>query len=135
MEIKMISKEITSTPINPFDQQAVSVIAYDINVDDNAVTCRLVDSDGKVIENKRVYRLDDMPFPLDDGEEDYLNGGEPKQEWKKDTIKLWMETRQEKDEEGNVDKSDPLYYTKSETADSLLEKVNAFLNPPEASDE
>ena len=119
----MITKEIISTPINPFDQQAASVVVYKVAREDNAITCQLVDSDGSVIEGKRVYKLDDSPFDLGDDEIKLVEGEKPTSSWLKATNQLWLDGQQSPDEDGNVSEDDPFYYASDATKSELLALV------------
>ena len=62
----MINKKITSKIINQSDQIAVSANIYDINLDDEVITCELVDADGNIFVRKRIFGFNRMPFELNE---------------------------------------------------------------------
>ena len=55
------SNEITKALINESDKKAVEIDIYDINDEDGVVTCRLLDTNRKVIAKKRVYEISNLP--------------------------------------------------------------------------
>jgi hypothetical protein len=61
VKVTTIKKKITKAIVNQADKNAVEIDIYDINDVDGVVTCRLLDADGKVITNKRVYEIDKIP--------------------------------------------------------------------------
>jgi len=135
----MIDKNITSTPSNPFDRGASSVIVTSVNKSDNAVFCKLVDSDGEVIESNRIFPLDSIPFSLTADEKSLLNGealsnswsaslkdkwsfanngykyGEPANSWTADEIKQYLSKHS-------------VSFTESEAKSSLLTKAKDKYN-------
>ena len=60
----MLNRQVTANIINQSDQKAVSVNIYDINLDDNVITCELVDKEGNIFVRKRIFGIDRMPFDL-----------------------------------------------------------------------
>ncbi len=55
-----INKSISMPIVNESDMKATRIEIYDINKEDNVVTCRLYDGD-RLVTGKRVYELDKLP--------------------------------------------------------------------------
>ena len=60
----MVNKKVVYKIINQSDQIAVSVNIYDINFDDEVITCELVDADDNIFVKKRIFGFNRMPFDL-----------------------------------------------------------------------
>jgi len=122
-----IDKNVTLPIINQSDQAAVRIEIWKINVEDRTVWARLYDKDYNLIVSNRVYAFDggykNIPITLLPDEIEYLDGQNPTEEWNIKTIKLWMDDRQAKDEDGKVSPDDPYYYEGDVIKDDLLSKV------------
>ena len=94
----------------------------DIKEEDNAVFCTLYDSD-KMLAHNRVFTLDNFPADLATDEKELVKGKEPTDKWKTKTIKLWLHSKQIKDEDGEVSKADQYYYPSDALKADLLEIV------------
>jgi hypothetical protein len=72
-KVTTITKKITKAIVNEADKNAVEIDIYDINDEDGVVTCRLLDTDGKVVATKRVYEINNLPCdPITDDEREVL---------------------------------------------------------------
>jgi len=118
-----LEKILTSKLVNQHDIPAVMARCYDINEGDNAITCDLYDDKGIQIARKRVLWLDRLPFALNIGEKEFIAGMEPNNTWEVDTIKLWLDSKQQKDEFGDVAADDPYKYKVGSTKTELLKIV------------
>lgn len=119
---------ITSTPVNQADQSASYFIATGIIPQDNTIVGDLYDATNKLVATKRVYSFagvhKNIPFAdLLEGEKGYLSGNVPDKAWEIKTIKLWLNDKQAKDEDGNVPKDDPFSYPEKATKGQLLELI------------
>ena len=78
----MLKKEITKEIKNVYDKKAANVEIVKIIEEDNAIICRLLDSDDNVMVHNRVYNLDDIPFSeIKADEKSFINGDEPDDTW------------------------------------------------------
>ena len=118
-----LEKAITKDIVNESDKTATRALCRDINEADNAITVDLFDESGNQIAHKRVYNLDDMPFSINTGEKELVAEKEPSDIWKVDTIKLWLDSKQTKDEDGKVVTGDPYKYNADAVKSELLEIV------------
>ena len=119
---------ITSLPVNQADQNATYLIATGIIPQDNTIIGDLYDTDDNLVAKKRVYSYSgshkNIPFAdLVEGEKGYLSGQDPDTKWDIETIKLWLDDKQTKDEEGNVLVDDSYYYKENDSKEDLLKKV------------
>lgn len=90
-----ITKEITEVITNQADQTAVSVIIYDFNESDNAIFCKLLDIDGNMIANRRIFTFESFPCQvLNLGEKELIKGMNPTEEWYIEEIKLWLDSKE-----------------------------------------
>lgn len=116
---------ITTTPVNQADQKAAYMIVDEIMVADGTIRGSLYDSNGDLIAAGRVYSYSgdykNIPFAdLNAGEIAYLDGDEPDKSWLVETIKLWLDDHQTKDEAGTVSKEDSFYYPSDSLKAELL---------------
>ena len=122
-----IIKEIVSEIINQSDQAAVRMEITRINVEDKTVWADLYDEDDNLIVSGRVYAYDggykNIPTVLLSSEVSYLNGEMPDSWWAIETIRLWLDDKQTKDEDGGVLKDDPYTYTDKDDVAALIEKT------------
>lgn len=120
----MLSKNVTLPIINQADSRTTRIEIYDIHTGDKTVWARLYDKDDNLTEDKRVYAYDgeykNIPVALGDFEVEFLDGEHPADKWDVTTIKLWLDGKQAKDEDGKVLPADPYYYTDSTDKADLL---------------
>ena len=89
--------------------------------------CDLFDADGKALALDR-YVYDDLFIPeLRADERAYLAGKIPNDKWAANTIKLWFDDRQTKDEDGIMSKDDPYAYTAKDTKVQLLSRIKPIM--------
>ena len=122
---------VTSMPINQADQKASYFLATGVIPQDNTIIGDLYDTDDNVIARKRVYAFagshKNIPFnDLVVGDEGYLSGKKPDTKWDIKTIKLWLDDRQTKDDEGSVSIDNPYAYAKDDSKEELLSKITAL---------
>lgn len=123
-----LDKTITGEIANQSDMAAVRIEIYDINTGDETIWARLYDRDDKLVTNKRVYSYvgDHMPVILLDSEIELIDGKEPAEWWDLKTMKLYMESKQGRDEDGNVLQDDPFIVKSGASTAEILEQLEAM---------
>lgn len=125
-----IDLPVTLPIINQSDQAAVRIEVWKINLEDKTVWARLYDSDGKMIVSNRVYAYDgdykNIPSALNKTEIEFLDGKDPSETWGIETIRLWLDSKQAKDEEGKVLADDPHKYKVGDSKADLLGTIGAL---------
>lgn len=117
---------ITKIPVNQADKNAAYIIVKKIITEDGTIKGGLYDKDDNLIAKNRVYSYSggykNIPFTdLVNGDIAYMDGADPDETWKADTIKLWLDDRQIIDEEkGMVSESGQFYYNPDATKEDLL---------------
>lgn len=125
----MIEKAIS---IDTAKGKAVKFVIHRHIAEDNVVIGDLVDANGATIQHNAYFLVADPFLALTASELEYIDGIAPNSNWPKALIQQWMEEHQtQRDEQGNVLKSDPLYFSATETKTKLLQKVQQFLQPGE----
>ena len=85
----------------------------------------LYDADGKCIaQNRRFFPVDAITDQLTTGEKGLVNNEEPKETWEVNEIKVWLDTKQTKDEKGVVLADDPYKYDEKDDKTALLKIIS-----------
>jgi len=103
---------------------------------ENFVLCDLYDEDGKMLAHDAFFkftsgitrgRKKNIPFSdISIGEIGYLKSERPNAKWDVATVRLWLNDRQARDEDGKAKKSDPYYYSDKDTKEELLTKMDSW---------
>ena len=121
-----LNKEVTKEISNQADKTATTLDVNDIKEDDNAIFVTLLDADSKTIATNRVYTFENFPCTaLTYGEKELVKGNQPDDKWLVSEIKLWLDSKQTKDEDGVVLKDDPYVYP----SDALKADLLLIANP------
>lgn len=84
----------------------------------------ILDSDGNCIaKHRRFFFVNAITDQLTEGEKGLVLGTEPDDKWDVETIRLWMDSMQAKDEDGIVLKDDPYSYDEKSDAAALLSQI------------
>jgi len=118
-----LKKEVTKTIVNEFDKGITHIEITAISEEDQAIFCNLYNGETMMTQG-RVYPFDKFPCEvLNHGEKELIKGKEPTDKWNVPEIKMWLDSKQKKDDDGKVIKPGPYIYLPDDTKDKLLEKV------------